>query len=172
MGREEHCIQISLVCVGSARSVWVTLGLPPLTACVLSQSTLLRLQVALLVTVWGGPWVVCTSQIYAAQVQVLGYSTKAQTQLGLSFVPTFCALPRSEQLSWPGACRVHTPQVHCILSPPRSQPLSILSVQLHLTCAMCLFRGADLWLRPSWWMSTTQDPRKTWLVTESLLAVW
>ena len=47
MGREEHCKQISLVCVGSACSVWTTLGLPPLTACVLSQSTLLRLQVAL-----------------------------------------------------------------------------------------------------------------------------
>ena len=47
-GREEHCKQISLVCVGSARSVWVTLGLPPLTTCVLSCSTLLRLQVALL----------------------------------------------------------------------------------------------------------------------------
>ena len=28
----------------------------------------------------------CTSQMYAAQVQVLGYSTKAQTQLGLHFV--------------------------------------------------------------------------------------
>ena len=33
---EEHCKQISLACVGSARSVWATLGLPPLTACVLS----------------------------------------------------------------------------------------------------------------------------------------
>ena len=47
MGREEHCKQISLACVGSARSVWTTLGLPQLTAPVLSQSTLLRLQVAL-----------------------------------------------------------------------------------------------------------------------------
>ena len=47
MGREEHCKQISLVCVGSACSVWATLGLPPLTARVLSQSTLLWLQVAL-----------------------------------------------------------------------------------------------------------------------------
>ena len=47
VGREEHCKQISLVCVGSARSAWATLGLPLLTACVLSQSTLLRLQVAL-----------------------------------------------------------------------------------------------------------------------------
>ena len=47
VGREEHCKQISLAYVGSARSVSTTLGLPPLTACVLSQSTLLRLQVAL-----------------------------------------------------------------------------------------------------------------------------
>ena len=33
--------------MGSAHSVWTTLGLPLLTECVLSQSTLLRLQVAL-----------------------------------------------------------------------------------------------------------------------------
>ena len=45
--RKEHCKQISLACVGNAHSVWVTLGSPPLTACVLSWSTLLRLQVAL-----------------------------------------------------------------------------------------------------------------------------
>ena len=30
MGREEHCKQVSLACVGSARSVWITLGLPQL----------------------------------------------------------------------------------------------------------------------------------------------
>ena len=47
VGREEQCKQISLACVGSACSVWATLGLPALTACVLSQSTLLRLQVIL-----------------------------------------------------------------------------------------------------------------------------
>ena len=40
--------QISLVSVGSARSVSAILGLPPLTACVISWSTLFRLQVALL----------------------------------------------------------------------------------------------------------------------------
>ena len=38
---------MSLACVGSARSVSATLGLPPLTVGVLSRSTLLRLQVAL-----------------------------------------------------------------------------------------------------------------------------
>ena len=47
VGREEHCKQTSLVCVGSARGVWATPGLLPLTACVLSQSISLRLQVAL-----------------------------------------------------------------------------------------------------------------------------
>ena len=47
MGREEHCKQISLACVGNAHSVLATLGLPLLTPCVLSQSILLRLQVAL-----------------------------------------------------------------------------------------------------------------------------
>ena len=47
MGREEHCKQISLGCVGSACSVWTTLGLPQLMAHVLSWSSLLRLQVAL-----------------------------------------------------------------------------------------------------------------------------
>ena len=45
--REEHCKQISLACVGSVRSVWTTLGLPQLTACMLSWSILLRLRVAL-----------------------------------------------------------------------------------------------------------------------------
>ena len=47
LGREEYCKQISLACVGSVRSVWTTLGLPQLTACMLSWSILLRLRVAL-----------------------------------------------------------------------------------------------------------------------------
>ena len=44
VGREGHCKQITLV---GALSVLATLGLPLLTACVLSLSTLIRLQVAL-----------------------------------------------------------------------------------------------------------------------------
>ena len=47
VGREEHCTQICLACVGSAHCVGAALGLPPLTARVLSQATLLRLQAAL-----------------------------------------------------------------------------------------------------------------------------
>ena len=48
---EGGTLQVSLASVGCARSVWAALGLPPLTAHVLSQSTLIRLQVALSGTV-------------------------------------------------------------------------------------------------------------------------
>ena len=44
MGKEEHCKQISLACVGSAHSVLAALALPLLMACALSQSTLISLQ--------------------------------------------------------------------------------------------------------------------------------
>ena len=63
IGREEHCKQISLACVGSACSDLATLGLSALMVCVLSQSTLLRLQVALWGTIQSRPWVLCTSQV-------------------------------------------------------------------------------------------------------------
>ena len=67
-----------------------------------------------------------------------------------------------------------SPGEQCILSPPQSQPLGFLGAQWeqHLSCALCLLWGADLWLRPSWHMSTFQDPRKICLATGSLLTVW
>ena len=84
VGREGRCKQITLACAHSASA---TLGLPPLTACVASLPTLLRLLVALPGTISGWPWATCTSQVQAAQVQALGQSSEAQTQLGLLFVP-------------------------------------------------------------------------------------
>ena len=51
-------------------------------------------------------------------------------------------------------------------------PSRSVSPVLCLRCAMCLFWGADLWLQPSQQMSSIQDPRKAWMVTGSLLAVW
>ena len=57
---EEGMLQTTLAC---ARSASATLGLPPLTACVLSLPTLLRLQVALPGTVRGWLWAACTSQV-------------------------------------------------------------------------------------------------------------
>ena len=85
---------MSLAYVGSAHSVWATLDLPPLTACVLSQSTLLRLQIAL----QGN----CLRQgLGCVHIPGLCYSGsgswvlhKGTDSAGLAF----CALPRSEQL--------------------------------------------------------------------------
>ena len=145
-GREGHCRQISLVCVGSAHSVLATLGLPPLTACVLSLSTPHRLQVAL---------------------QGAG--------------PELCALPRSKPLRFrflgtPQSCRHGW---DCVLFPSSSgnqeidertlfrcsatSPLPVkASVSARaLGCALCLFWGATLWLRPSRRMSTIQNLRKS-----------
>ena len=85
-----HCKQMSLACVGSACSVWDTLGLLLLTVCVLSLCTVLRQQVA----VQGN----CPKQALGCgpfsdlrfsgsdTVQILRYSTKEQT-LGMRFVP-------------------------------------------------------------------------------------
>ena len=69
---------------------------------------------------------------------------------------------------------VVSPGRGCILSPPRSQLLGFLGVQWErcLRCVVCLFWGAHLCLRPSGWMSTVQNPKKSWLATGSLLAVW
>ena len=99
VGREEHCKQTSLACVGSAHSFWATLGVPPLTACVLSRSTLLGPQV----TLQGN----CLKQVLhcihfpglSPSAQILGYSPKAQTQLGTRFVPFQVLSSSSDQVS-------------------------------------------------------------------------
>ena len=119
---EEHCKQISLACLGSAHSVWATLGLPLFMACVLSQLTVLRLQVAL--------------QGHCLK-QALGcmhfpglshsdsgswYSTKAQTRLSQRFV-SFPGLSSSGDqlfgehtlLRW-GSASYHLPCPSCSVS--------------------------------------------------------
>ena len=61
------------------------------------------------------------------------------------------------------------PSWGCDLSPPPSLPLSFLGVQQAnlLRCAVCLFWGADLWLRPSRQMSTIWNPKESWLPMKS-----
>ena len=88
VGREKPCKQISLASVGHAHSVSAALGLPLLRACVLSESTLLRLQVALPGAVWGGPRVARTPQVWAARVQALRSATKAPTWLACVLCPS------------------------------------------------------------------------------------
>ena len=57
-------------------------------------------------------------------------------------------------------------RLHLIASPGPASRFSGLQGALLLRCAMCLFWGADLWLRPSWWMSIVQNPKKSWLATK------
>ena len=94
-------------CVWGVLTVAVTLGLPLLTACVLSQSTVLRFQVALHVN--------CLKQALACvHVPGLHHSGSGSQVLpkGADSVgPVFSALPRSEQLRRPGAWRAHSPEV-------------------------------------------------------------
>ena len=107
VGGGEHCKQISLACVGSARSVWATLGLPPLMACVLSQSTLLRLQVAL----QGNCLKQALGCVHFPGLRCSGSGSWVLHKGADSIGPAFCALSRFEQLRCPGAWRVHSPQV-------------------------------------------------------------
>ena len=136
---------ISLVCVGSACSEWTTLHLPQLRAPVLSRSTLLRLQVAL----QGNFPKRALGFVHFPGLSCSGSGSRVLHKGADSVGPAFCALPRSEQLRWPGAWRAQSPQGWgCILLPAPSQQLGFLGVQWAclLRCAMCLFWGADLWL--------------------------
>ena len=161
MGRDKHCKQIPLACVGNAHSVLATLGLFLLTECVLSHSILLRLQVALqgnclkptlgcmhfpgLSCSGTGSWVLHKGLHF---VPFPGPSSSGHQILGGH------TLPRLGRESY------HLPGPSHWVSWVRSGR------------AVFLFWRADLWLRPSRWMPTIQDPRKTWLATGSQLAVW
>ena len=150
--REEHCKQISLACVGSAHSVSATLGLPLLMACVLSQSMLLRLQVALQGNCL--KWALgCT---YFPGLSCSGSGSWLLHKGTDSVGPVFCALPRSEQLRRPGAWRAHCPRWAVRLNHLPCPRCSVSWVQQehHLRCAVCLLWGAGFWLQPSWQMST------------------
>ena len=93
-GREEHCKQMSLACVGSARSVLATVGLLPLTGHVLPQSTLLRLQVAL----QGNCPKWALGFVHSPGLSHSGSGSWVIHKGTDSVGPAFCALPRSEQL--------------------------------------------------------------------------
>ena len=115
VGREELFKQISLVCVGSAGSVWTTLSLPWLMACVLSGSTLLRLHVGL----QGN----CPKQalgfMHFPNLSCSGSGSWVLHKGTDSVGHVFCAIPRSEELRRPGAWRAHYLRcvVHLITSP-------------------------------------------------------
>ena len=151
MGSEEHCKQIPLACVGSACSVSATLGLPPLTACVFSQSTMLRLQVAQ----WGAdPGLRALPRSKPLRFRFSG--TPQRHRLGWA-----CVLCRSGLSSSGDQVRGEHTLLRCCASYHLLGPSSWVSGHAHLWCAMCLFQGADLWLQPSRRMSAIQNLRKS-----------
>ena len=134
--------------MGSARSVWATLGLPPLAARVLSQSRLLKLQVAL----QGNCLRWALGCVHFPGLSHSGSGSRVLHKGTDSVGPVFCTLSRSEQLRQPGAWRVHSPQVGggSYHLPPSQPPGFLGAEQEHrLRCPVCLLWGDDLWLQPS-----------------------
>ena len=89
----------------------------------------------------------------------------------------FCALPRPKQLRWPGAWRAHCPRWAVCLNHLTVPAAQFPRCAVRASSQVChaspeSMAGADLWLQPSWQMSTIQDPRKFWLATGNLLTVW
>ena len=115
---------------GEFCSVSATLGLPPFTACVLSQSTLLRLQADL----QGN----CLKPALGC-VQVLGYSTKAQTLLGLRFVPF--PGPRSSGDQVRGECSLSRGGGTSYHLPGPSSSVSWVAVGVPVSGVPCVSSG-------------------------------
>ena len=107
MGREEHCRQMSPACVGSARSVRATLGVPSSTTCVPSQFTLLKLQAAL----QGNRLKGALGCVHFPGVSHSGSGSQVLHKGTDSAGPAICALPRSKQLGRPGGWRAHSSQL-------------------------------------------------------------
>ena len=93
LGREQHCKQISLACVGSAQSVSAALGLLLLTACVLSFYT----SQALCCSAGNYPrWAL--GFIHFPGLSFSGADSRVLLKGADLFGPVFDALPRSDQL--------------------------------------------------------------------------
>ena len=151
MGREGHCKQILLACVGSTCSVGSTLGLPQLKAA-------------------------CASWVYTAQSP--GCSAGSLSKAGPAFhaLPRSKPLRFSGTLQGHRLCWVCVFVPFPGLSSSGDQvfgewtvscgPCVLITSPVPATrcpgCAVCLLWGADLRLQLSWQMSTVQDPRKMW----------
>ena len=118
---------------------------------------------------------VCSTQSPCGRPLLTHTSTgDTQTQFWLSLCGSgmrFVPLPglRSSGDQVLGECT--RPGGPCILSPPWSWLLCFLGAlqENYLRCVICLLWRANLRLRASWRMSTTQNLRNTWVAAGSLL---
>ena len=154
-GRGKHCRQISLAC-GERSQCLGRAGFAPLTACVLSRSTPLRLQGAL----QGNCRRRALGCVHFPGLSCSGAGSRVLHTGANAVGPALCALPRpnssGDQVSTLFRCGLIT------------SPVPAISGEV----PACLFWGTDLWLLPSRRMSSVQDPRKAWLATGSLRTVW
>ena len=134
-----------------------------------------------------------TSPCFLSSAQAPGCSAWELSKVG----PVFHALPRSNPLRCSGTPQGQTrlgmrsvffpgpsssgnqvfgertvPGGPCILITSPVPAVQFPGGPARALSQPCVSWGADLRLRPSWQMSTIQDPRKTWLATGSLLTVW
>ena len=123
---------ISLACVGSACSVSATLGLPPLMACVLSQSTLLRLQGALQ---GAGPGLHALPRSKPLRFRFSGTPQRCR----FCWACVLCPSPvRAAQVTRCLASALY-PGSECILSPLWSQPsVSWVAVDAPVSGVLCV----------------------------------
>ena len=150
VGREEHCKQISLAYVGSARSMWTTLSLPPLMAFAL------RVYTAQAPGCSAGH---CPKQALLS-VHFPGLSCSGSRKLhkgtdSVHSVPFRGPSSSGNQVLGEGT----VPGGLCILPPPLSQPLSFPGMpwECRLSCVSPL--GSLPQAATSWQESTIQDPR-------------
>ena len=159
MGRKGRCRQMSLACVGSTRGFPAALGLPLLRAGVCAflvlGSRLLSREQALCCVHFPG---------LSRSVQVVPYSTKAPTQLGLCL-----CLPR------PSSSGSQELDERTLLGCDGPSPLHgpSLSFRVHLSGVLCASSGE---------LASSHDPPSRcqpsrisgtlWLETGSLFAVW
>ena len=111
----------------------------PLTSCVFSQSTLLRLQVALQ---GAGPGFHALARSKPLRFSFLGPPQRCR----LGWACILC--PSQVQAAQATSCLASALSSggKCVLSLPQSPPLGLLggSGCTHLQCTLCLFWGADL----------------------------
>ena len=104
------------------------------------------------------PGLICSGSGSGSQVL-----SKVAGRLGLCFV-SFPGLSSSGDQVF--SEHSHPKVVHLITSPIPAARFSGCTRARLLRCAVCLFWGTDLWLQPSQWMSTIQNPKNSWLAVE------
>ena len=138
---------------------------------------------------------VCAFSVYTAQAPGCSAGELSKVGPGLRALLRstllrfrFSGTPQRHRLCW--ACVLYPSQVqaaqvtrclpsalspgtvHLITSSVPAAPFLFVQWECCLSSTVCLLWKACLWLQHFQQMSTVQGPRKTWLVTGSLLTVW